>query len=94
VVGAECISLLKKKRIDVTSFLSQVLGAVNGYFNYQLEDCFQKVFQFVIASYLKFLKVKVSNEAQSNKVNRGTSTAGADTVKKFTPSLGIPYLGV
>jgi len=45
-----------------------VVGAVEGYFNCQLEDCFQKVFHFVIASYQKF---KVSNEVQSNKKIEG-----------------------
>jgi hypothetical protein len=44
-------------------------------FNCQLEDCFEKVFLFGIASYLKFQKFKVSNEVQSNKINRGASTA-------------------
>ncbi len=52
-----------------------VVGADKGCFNCQLEDCFQKVFCFVIASYLKFQKCKVSNEVQSNKINRGASTA-------------------
>jgi len=39
-------------------------------------DDFQKVFHFDIASYLKFhVKCEVSNEVQSNKINRGESTA-------------------
>jgi len=33
------------------------------------------MFHFAIASYLKLHKFKVSNEVQSNKVNRGASTA-------------------
>jgi len=49
--------------------------SVGGWFNCQLEDCLQKVFHFVIASYLKFQKCKVSNEVQSNQINRGASTA-------------------
>ncbi len=52
-----------------------VVGAVEGCFNCQLEDRFQKVFHFVVATYLKFQKCKVSNEVQSNKINRGASTA-------------------
>jgi len=49
------------------------MGAFEGFFNCQLGDC-QKVFHFVIASYLKFQKCKVSNEVKSNKINRGAST--------------------
>ncbi len=52
-----------------------VSGAFEGCFNCQLEDCFQKVFHFDIASYLKFQKCKVSNEVKSNKINKGASTA-------------------
>jgi len=51
------------------------VGAVQGCFNFQLEDCFQKVFHFVIASYPKFQKCEASNEVQSNKINRGASAA-------------------
>jgi len=51
-----------------------VKGAAEGCFNCGLEDCFQKVSHYVMASNLKFQKFKVSNEVQSNKVNRGAST--------------------
>jgi hypothetical protein len=43
--------------------------------SFRFEDCSQKVFHFVIASYLKFQKWKVPNEVQSNKIDRGASTA-------------------
>jgi hypothetical protein len=46
-------------------------------FNSQIEDCFQKVYDIVVAYYLKFQNCKVSNDVQSNKINRGASTAGS-----------------
>ncbi len=83
-----CLSKSLKKNYEKVSFEYSILaskvfwclnhidvGDVEGCFNCQDEDYFQKVFHFVIASYLKFQKCKVSNEVQSNKINRGASTA-------------------
>jgi hypothetical protein len=49
------------------------MGAIEGSFNYELEDCFE--IYFVMACYLKHQKCKVSNEFQSNKINSRASTA-------------------
>jgi len=58
-----CLRYVKSQFIDIDK------RAVEGCFNFQPEDYFQKVFHFAIASYLKFQKFKVSNDVQSNKRN-------------------------
>jgi hypothetical protein len=42
-----------------------------------------------------FLSADLPNIQQTEIINRtSTVRSGADAIKKFTPSLGIPYLGV
>jgi hypothetical protein len=51
------------------------MGGVEVFSIISLGIVVKKVCHFVIASYLKFQKCKVSKEVQSNKINRRASTA-------------------
>jgi len=66
---------MQKVNFDEVINTGQQNLAAEGWSYCQLEDCFLKVFHYVLASYFKFQKCKVSNEVQSNKINRGGSTA-------------------